>query len=113
MTKETRPWGDFTVLTEDPRYKIKRICVKPGKRLSLQSHARRSEHWVILVGEGIVTQDNHDRLVQQNDQIFIPFGQKHRIHNTGPSPLEFIEVQTGTYFGEDDIIRYEDDFGRN
>ena len=112
MYKEKRPWGTFEILQTSDAYKIKKITVLPGKRLSLQSHEKRSEHWVIIQGNGVVTQDNKETNVSKNSQIFISVAQKHRIYNTGKDPLIFIEIQTGTYFGEDDIIRYEDDFNR-
>lgn len=107
-----RPWGTFEVLHESDDFKIKKITVHPGKRLSLQSHKKRSEHWVVIKGTGVVIQDTAEIKVKPNTQIFIPVGQKHRIQNTGNKPLIFIEVQTGTYFKEDDITRYEDDYNR-
>ncbi len=112
MHKEKRPWGSFEILSESDDFKVKKITVLPGKRLSLQSHQKRSEHWIILKGVGLVTQDDVETKVIPNSHVFIPKGQKHRIHNTGKEALDFIEVQTGSYFGEDDIVRYEDDFNR-
>ncbi len=109
---EERPWGAFEVLLDEPRYKVKRITVLPGKRLSLQSHKRRSEHWVITRGDVIVVNNDEGKPYKASDHIFIPAGNKHRIQNTGEVNAVFIEVQIGDYFGEDDIIRYEDDFNR-
>jgi mannose-6-phosphate isomerase-like protein (cupin superfamily) len=110
--KEERPWGRFEILSETEDFKVKKITVLPGKRLSLQSHTKRSEHWTILAGNGVVTQDTKETKVAKNDHVFIPAGQKHRILNTGTENLTFLEIQIGTYFGEDDIVRYEDDFDR-
>lgn len=109
---EERPWGSFENLYEDTDLKIKKIIVKPKKRLSLQSHQNRAENWIIVKGEAIVTLDNKNYSLKKNDSIFIPTKAKHRIANQNSQDLEFIEIQTGTYFGEDDIIRYEDDFNR-
>lgn len=110
--KEERPWGSFEILFEEPGLKVKRIVVKPGKRLSLQSHQNRSENWVIIAGQAQVTLDNQLIEHSTNQSIFIPAGTRHRINNPTEHPLIFIEVQTGTYLGEDDITRYEDDFNR-
>ena len=110
--KEEGPWGIFEILNESDSFKIGKITVYPGKRLSLQSHEKRSEHCVILQGSRIVNQDDKETNVSKDIHIFIPMGQKHRIHNTGTENLAFIEIQTGSYFGADDIIRYEDDFDR-
>ena len=112
MSQETRPWGSFKVLVDSPEYKIKEIIVKPKKRLSLQRHKQRSEHWYILNGIGIVTLDDKQESVAPTDSVYIMIHMKHRIENLGTTDLRFIEVQTGTYFGEDDIERFEDDFGR-
>jgi mannose-1-phosphate guanylyltransferase/mannose-6-phosphate isomerase len=109
---EVRPWGRFTVLKDEHHYKSKLITVDPQAQLSYQSHTRRSEHWIIVRGEGEVVLDNQVHKVKAGDSIFIPVGTKHRIRNTSPMPLEFIEVQTGSYFGEDDITRYQDDYNR-
>ena len=110
--KEDRPWGSFEILHEEDNLKVKRIIVKPGKRLSLQSHKQRSENWVIIRGEAVVTLDEDEIPRSANQAIYIPAGAKHRIANAGEDDVVFIEVQTGTYLGEDDIIRYEDDFNR-
>ena len=114
MTKESdeRPWGYYEVLSDEPDHKVKRITVHPGKRLSLQRHLRRAEHWFILRGEAVATVDGGDVPLKKGDMIRIPQGGVHRIYNAGTTPLAFIEVQTGDYFGEDDIERIEDDFGR-
>jgi mannose-1-phosphate guanylyltransferase/mannose-6-phosphate isomerase len=108
-----RPWGAFTVLQEGPGFKIKRIEVKAGAALSLQTHARRSEHWVVVSGEARVT--NGDRIVSMraNESTFIPIGSRHRLENRGTEPLLVIEVQCGEYLGEDDIVRFDDRYGRH
>jgi mannose-1-phosphate guanylyltransferase/mannose-1-phosphate guanylyltransferase/mannose-6-phosphate isomerase len=111
--KEERPWGSFEILYEEEQLKVKRIIVKPGKRLSLQSHKNRSENWVIIQGNALVTLDEKDTPLSPNQFVFIPPGAKHRIANRGNDNVVFVEIQTGTYLGEDDIIRYEDDFNRD
>lgn len=108
-----RPWGTYTVLAEGQGFKVKTIEVRPGQRLSYQKHARRAEHWFVVAGAGVVTLDGTAVGISNGDAIDIPQGTAHRIHNTGPVPLVFIEVQTGQYFGEDDIIRLDDDYGRS
>lgn len=112
LEHDERPWGSYTVLEDTPTYKVKRIEVLPGKRLSLQRHERRAEHWFVVAGNGVVTLDGRDVPVATNSHIDIPLGSAHRISNAGDDLLVFIEVQHGSYFGEDDIIRIEDDFGR-
>jgi len=107
-----RPWGRYFVLEESPIHKVKRIEVQPGKRLSYQRHKFRAEHWLIVQGEGVMTLDGEIRKVKVGDSVDIAIGELHRIENTSNQELIFIEVQTGTYFGEDDIERVEDDFGR-
>jgi mannose-6-phosphate isomerase len=108
-----RPWGNYTVLSEDaPDHKVKRIVVSPGKRLSLQRHAKRAEHWFIVAGTAQVTVDDTVTERTAGQAIDIPIGAAHRIANGGAEDVVFIEVQHGTYFGEDDIVRIEDDFGR-
>ena len=107
-----RPWGRYTVLADEPDHKVKRIVVAPGKRLSYQRHSRRSEHWFILAGVGALTLDGELFEVRAGEAIDVPSGVAHRIENIGTEPLVFVEVQHGTYFGEDDIVRLEDDFGR-
>jgi mannose-6-phosphate isomerase len=110
---DERPWGNFTVLSEDaPDHKVKRLVVHPGKRLSYQRHAKRSEHWFIVAGTAVVTLDGVDTTLHAGESFDIPQEGAHRIANPGDSDLVFIEVQHGTYFGEDDIVRLEDDFGR-
>ncbi len=108
-----RPWGSFTVLVDEKSYKVKKIVVKPGKRLSLQSHRYRCEHWLVAKGEGLVTINDEKKLLTEGGYAFIPMHARHRLENPGNEPLEIIEVQQGSYFGEDDIIRYEDDYGRS
>ena len=107
-----RPWGSFTILEEQPEFKIKRITVNPGVKLSLQMHHHRSEHWVVVKGTAQVTCGENEYLVMENQSTYIPCGDKHRLENPGIIPLELIEVQNGSYLGEDDIIRFDDDFGR-
>lgn len=107
-----RPWGTYTVLEDSPHFKIKRIEVKPGGSLSLQMHHHRSEHWVVVSGVAKVTNGDRDVLVQRNESTFIPAGQKHRLENPGTLPCVMVEVQCGDYLGEDDIVRFEDTYGR-
>ena len=112
LEKSERPWGRYEVLQEGATYKVKSIHVTVGKRLSYQRHQKRSEHWYVTQGSGEVTLDGKISLVSPGSVIEVPQGVLHRVHNTGNIELIFIEVQTGTYFGEDDIERVEDDFGR-
>jgi len=112
LEKSDRPWGSYEVLHEAATHKVKTISVIPGKRLSYQRHAKRAEHWFIVAGSGEVTIDGQVREVRAGDAVDFGIGVLHRIANTGSEILTFIEVQTGTYFGEDDIERIEDDFGR-
>lgn len=107
-----RPWGSYTILEEQVNFKIKRITVLPGVKLSLQKHHHRSEHWVVVKGTAKVTCGDQVFLVIENQSTYIPCGEKHRLENPGVIPLELIEVQNGSYLGEDDIVRYDDDFGR-
>ena len=109
---DRRPWGTFTVLDEGDTFKVKRIEVLPGKRLSYQKHAQRAEHWVVVEGTAKVTLDDRDITIEKGKAIDIPIGSAHRVENTGDELLVFIEVQRGSYLGEDDIIRLQDDFGR-
>ncbi len=112
-TFDQRPWGSFTVLDEGDDYKVKRIEVLPGKRLSYQRHTRRSEHWFIVSGTAKVTLNGVQILVNTFETVDIAVGDAHRVENPSDNVLlVFIETQTGTYFGEDDIERLEDDFGR-
>lgn len=114
MTKisDQRPWGGYTILDEGDGFKVKRIEVLPGKRLSYQKHARRSEHWFVVRGTAKVTLNGDDIPVKAGESIDIPVGAAHRVENPGEDVLVFIEAQTGDYFGEDDIVRLDDDFGR-
>jgi mannose-1-phosphate guanylyltransferase/mannose-6-phosphate isomerase len=107
-----RPWGTYTVLEEGAGFKIKRIVVKPGASLSLQMHYHRSEHWVVVSGTAKVTNGEQELLVRTNESTFIPAGHKHRLENPGIVDLVMIEVQSGNYLGEDDIVRFEDQYGR-
>ena len=110
---DRRPWGSFTVLDEGENYKVKRIEVLPGKRLSYQRHARRAEHWFVVCGTAKVTLNGEEILVNQGQAVDIGKGSAHRVENPDLAEmLVFIETQTGDYFGEDDIERIEDDFGR-
>ena len=110
---DERPWGNYTVLDDDaPDHKVKRMVVHPGNRLSYQRHAKRAEHWFIVSGNARVTLDGAVIDLQPGEAIDIPQGSAHRIANEGRTDLVFVEVQHGTYFGEDDIVRLEDDFGR-
>jgi mannose-6-phosphate isomerase-like protein (cupin superfamily) len=109
---EIRPWGCFFILEDGPTCKVKRIVVEPGERLSYQLHHRRSEHWTFVAGIALVTLNGEDITLEPGSSIDIPRGADHRVRNPGSEPLEFIEVQMGDYFGEDDIVRLEDDYGR-
>jgi mannose-6-phosphate isomerase len=109
---EHRPWGFYEVLSDEEDHKVKRITVEPGKRLSLQRHKLRREHWFVVHGESIVTVNDNEIKVAGGQAIDIPQGSLHRIANTGTERLVYIEVQLGSYFGEDDIERVEDDYGR-
>lgn len=109
---DRRPWGSYTVLEEGRNFKVKRIEVLPGKRLSYQKHSQRAEHWFVIEGTAKVTLDDRDVLIAAGEAIDIPVGSAHRVENPGTEDLIFIEVQRGNYLGEDDIVRLEDDFGR-
>jgi len=110
---EVRPWGRFEVLLDTEYFKSKRITVHPGQKLSYQSHKHRSEHWVVVKGTAEVTLDGKVLTLNYGENVYIPLGAKHRMANPGTENMEIIEVQVGNYFGEDDIIRYEDDYGRS
>jgi len=110
--KIERPWGSYTVLEKGNGYKIKRVVLKPGAKLSLQLHRRRSEHWVVVSGVAKVTRESETYLVQNNESTFIPINTKHRLENSGEELLQIIEVQNGDYVEEDDIERFSDDYGR-
>ena len=112
MNFEERPWGNYTVLYTDETCQVKKLVVNPGKRISLQSHKFRAEHWFIVSGQGTAEVDEMEINVVPGDSVDVPIGFKHRISCSESSPLVFIEVQTGSSFAEDDIVRYEDDFGR-
>jgi mannose-6-phosphate isomerase len=112
MEHEERPWGNYTVLDEAVNYKVKRIEVLPHKRLSYQKHAHRAEHWMVVGGTAKVTLDGKEITVPTGGVIDIAVGAAHRIENVGAEKLVFIEIQRGTYLGEDDIQRLQDDFGR-
>ena len=112
LERDERPWGSYEVLHEDRNYKVKRIEVKPGHRLSLQMHQSRSEHWVIVEGEALVTVGDEELKLQSNQSVMIPSRTRHRVANPGARALIFIEVQCGSYLGEDDITRFEDDYDR-
>lgn len=109
---ETRPWGGFAILADEKDYKAKRVMIDPGAQLSYQSHAKRSEHWVVIAGRGEVVLNEKTIPLGPGESVHIPVGAKHRIRNPGSEPLVFVEVQTGSYFGEDDIVRYLDDYNR-
>jgi mannose-6-phosphate isomerase-like protein (cupin superfamily) len=110
--EEKRPWGGFVVLEDRPTHKVKRIWVHPGQRLSYQRHFKRQEHWVILEGKARVTLDGEEILLGEGESVDISREAAHRIENIGGSQLAFVEIQKGDYFGEDDIVRLEDDYGR-
>ena len=107
-----RPWGSYTVLEEADKYKIKRIEVKPGKRLSLQKHFHRSEHWIVVSGTAIVRVGDQEKILRANESVYIPIGELHRLENPGKIKLVLVEAQVGEYTGEDDIVRVEDDYKR-
>jgi len=109
---DRRPWGSYTVLEEDRGFKVKRIEVLPGKRLSYQKHAQRAEHWFVVEGTAKVTLDGEEITVRAGEAIDIPIGTAHRVENPDEGNLVFIEVQRGSYLGEDDIVRLQDDYGR-
>lgn len=108
-----RPWGWYEGMVEGDRFQVKRICIKKGASLSLQKHHHRAEHWIVVRGTAEVTRGDEQFLLSEDQSTYIPIGTQHRLHNPGHIPLELIEVQTGSYLGEDDIIRYEDNYGRS
>lgn len=110
---EKRPWGTYTILREEVHFKSKVISVDPGAQISYQLHHKRNEHWIIVRGQADVMLDGTARQLVAGESVYVPAGTKHRIKNTGAEPLEFVEVQTGLYFGEDDIIRFQDDYNRS
>jgi mannose-6-phosphate isomerase-like protein (cupin superfamily) len=110
--QDHRPWGHYLVLSDEPDHKVKRIVVHPGQRLSLQWHRHRDEQWTIVRGEALVTLDEQEIRLTIGGSLHIPRRARHRVRNPGEEDLVFVEVQTGSYFGEDDIERVEDDYGR-
>jgi mannose-1-phosphate guanylyltransferase/mannose-6-phosphate isomerase len=110
--REFRPWGWYRTINEGERFKVKEIVVHPGGKLSLQSHQHRAEHWIVVRGTASVTIDGNVKLVSENESIYVPLGSQHRLENAGRIPMHLIEVQTGSYLNEDDIVRYEDQYGR-
>lgn len=112
LPENVRPWGRYDILEEQQGHQVKRITVNPGGRLSYQRHQRREEYWVIISGQAVFTLDDVDTDHGPGDVLIVPLGSKHRVANPGSEPLVFIEVQRGDYFGEDDIERFSDDYGR-
>lgn len=109
----TRPWGHYEVLADEATFKVKSLTVLPGKRLSYQFHRARSEHWFVISGSGAVTLDGDEHRVASGSSVDVPVGVAHRVENSGSEPLVFIEVQHGTSFLEEDIVRLDDDYGRS
>jgi mannose-6-phosphate isomerase-like protein (cupin superfamily) len=110
---EKRPWGEYSSIDRGDGYQVKHITVKPGGRLSLQRHSKRAEHWVVVGGMAQVTVGESVKTLTVNESVFIPLGAKHRLENPGKDILHLIEVQVGSYLGEDDIERFADDYGRS
>jgi mannose-1-phosphate guanylyltransferase/mannose-6-phosphate isomerase len=107
-----RPWGTYQTTDSGERFQTKRIVVKPGEQLSLQMHYHRSEHWIVVSGTAVVTIDGREQIVSENQSVYIAAGSQHRLANPGKLPLHLIEVQCGPYLGEDDIVRFEDNYAR-
>ena len=107
-----RPWGHYRSVDSGDRFQVKRITVKPGAKLSLQKHYHRAEHWVVVHGTALVQRGDERMLVRENESVYIPIGTEHRLENPGKLPLQLIEVQSGPYLGEDDIVRVSDTYGR-
>ncbi|MGR5322979.1 mannose-1-phosphate guanylyltransferase/mannose-6-phosphate isomerase [Vibrio sp. DNB22_17_1] len=107
-----RPWGNYDSICQGERYQVKKISVKPGEKLSVQMHYHRAEHWIVVKGTAHVTIGQNEKLVSENESVYIPIGEVHALENKGKVPLELIEVQSGTYLGEDDIVRFNDRYGR-
>jgi mannose-1-phosphate guanylyltransferase/mannose-6-phosphate isomerase len=107
-----RPWGTYETMDAGPFFQVKRIVVKPGAQLSLQMHHRRAEHWIVVQGNALVTCDDRQFGLEVNQSTFIPMGARHRLENPGPEALHLVEVQSGSYLGEDDIVRFDDAYGR-
>ena len=110
---EKRPWGEYASIDRGEGFQVKHITVKPGGRLSLQSHEKRAEHWVVVRGTARVTIGDKVQMLHENESVYVPSGAQHRLENPGKIDLELIEVQTGSYLGEDDIVRIEDDYHRS
>jgi len=110
--KVKRPWGNYQCIDHAQRYQVKRITVNQGAQLSLQMHNHRAEHWIVVKGTALVTCGEKVFMLTENQSTYIPIGEKHRLENPGKIPLEIIEVQSGSYLGEDDIVRFEDIYGR-
>ena len=110
--KVHRPWGNYRSLDRGERYQVKRIVVNPGGRLSLQKHEHRAEHWVVVRGTALVTIGDEKKTLKENESVYVPLGAVHRLENPGKTPVELIEVQSGNYLGEDDIVRLEDVYRR-
>ena len=110
--KGFRPWGFYLSILKDKKWQVKIIHINPGAKLSLQMHHHRAEHWVVLKGTAKVQINNEKLILRKNESTYIPLGSKHRLSNPGKTPLEIIEVQSGNYIGEDDIVRFEDKYGR-
>jgi mannose-6-phosphate isomerase len=111
--REERPWGYYEVLDDGPAFRVKRICVHAGQRLSYQRHQHRSEHWYVVAGSGVALVEGCDQRLAVGSTVQVDVGTPHRVANDGDADLVFIEVQTGSYFGEDDIERLDDDYGRH
>jgi mannose-1-phosphate guanylyltransferase/mannose-6-phosphate isomerase len=111
--KVNRPWGAYEGIDSGERFQVKRITVNPGASLSLQLHHQRAEHWIVVSGTAKVTCGDEVMILSENQSTYIPLGVKHRLENPGQTPLEIIEVQSGNYLGEDDIVRFEDNYGRD
>ena len=107
-----RPWGNYTGVVEGNRWQVKKIEVKPGASLSLQMHHHRAEHWIVVKGTALIEKNGEQQILSENESTFIPLGCKHRLSNPGLMKLELIEVQSGAYLNEDDIIRFDDSYGR-
>ncbi|MCG8433824.1 MAG: cupin domain-containing protein, partial [Gammaproteobacteria bacterium] len=107
-----RPWGSYEVLKGSNGFQVKRLCIKPGGRLSLQLHNHRAEHWVVVRGVAKVTLGEKEFNLHENESTYVPKETKHRLENDGEEPVEIIEIQTGSYLGEDDIVRFDDCYGR-
>jgi mannose-6-phosphate isomerase-like protein (cupin superfamily) len=108
-----RPWGTYRSIHNGDRVQVKHIMVKPGQKLSLQMHHHRAEHWVVVQGTAKVTRGNEEVMLREDQSTYIPLGTPHRLENPGKIPLHLVEVQTGSYLGEDDIVRFEDTYGRS